>query len=167
MEITIRRIGNDELHLVQEIAAKTWPSTFAEILSESQIDYMLKMMYSTEVLSRQLSNGHQFLIAFEGNTPLGFAGIELNFPIQKTVKIHKLYVLPQTQGKGIGVLLLNEMKKIAIEDQCNQLLLNVNRFNKATNFYSKYGFEIVKEEDIDIGNGYFMNDYVMEMKIKS
>jgi ribosomal protein S18 acetylase RimI-like enzyme len=45
------------------------------------------------------------------------------------------------------------------------LLLNVNRENPALGFYKKKGFEVIKTEDIDIGNGYFMNDYVMRLKV--
>ena len=42
------------------------------------------------------------------------------------------------------------------------LELQVHRQNKARNFYEKLGFVIIKEKDFDIGNGFFMNDYVME-----
>jgi diamine N-acetyltransferase len=45
------------------------------------------------------------------------------------------------------------------------LLLNVNRDNSAKTFYEKLGFAVLKVEDIDIGNGFFMNDYIMEKKI--
>lgn len=42
------------------------------------------------------------------------------------------------------------------------LQLNVNRQNPAQHFYKKLGFLVIKEEDIDIGSGFFMNDFVME-----
>jgi ribosomal protein S18 acetylase RimI-like enzyme len=45
------------------------------------------------------------------------------------------------------------------------LQLNVNRNNPAKIFYEKLGFAVLNEEDIDIGNGYFMNDYVMQKMI--
>ena len=45
------------------------------------------------------------------------------------------------------------------------LELNVNRYNKARQFYETIGFVVVKEEDIDIGSGYFMNDYVMNLSL--
>ena len=35
----------------------------------------------------------------------------------------------------------------------------------AINFYKKNGFQIIREEDVDIGNGYYMNDYVMSKSI--
>jgi ribosomal protein S18 acetylase RimI-like enzyme len=38
----------------------------------------------------------------------------------------------------------------------------VNRDNPAIQFYQKFGFEIIDKEDIDIGNGFLMEDYVMK-----
>jgi predicted lactoylglutathione lyase len=46
-----------------------------------------------------------------------------------------------------------------------QFNLNVNRFNKAIQFYRKIGFEITDTVDIAIGNGYFMEDYIMEINL--
>ena len=71
----------------------------------------------------------------------------------------------RTQGKGFGIQLLNEIEKIAKEVQNNVLFLNVNRFNKAQHFYKKLGFEVAYEEDVEIGNGYLMEDFVMEKNI--
>jgi hypothetical protein len=44
------------------------------------------------------------------------------------------------------------------------VFLNVNKYNKAKFFYEKLGFTITKEEVIDIGNDYVMDDYVMGIK---
>ena len=62
---------------------------------------------------------------------------------------------------------MDEIEKTIIQRGAVSLLLNVNRQNKAKFFYEKLGFTVIKEEDIDIGNGYFMNDYVMEKRLKS
>ena len=73
--------------------------------------------------------------------------------------------MPETQGKGFGIQFINEIEKRAQEANNKLLFLNVNRFNKAQYFYKKLGFEIAYEEDIEIGNGYLMEDFVMEKKI--
>ena len=80
-------------------------------------------------------------------------------------RIHKIYILPESQGKGIGRLLIDEIQKLAQKNNSVLLSLNVNRFNKALSFYQKTGFEIVAEENIAIGNGYLMEDYKMEKKV--
>lgn len=150
---------------IRNLANKIWPPTFKEILSPKQIEYMLEMMYSSSVLEFQMKNGHQFFLIRDGEQALGFMGIQTNHPLNGQIKIHKLYVLPNQQGKGLGKLLLNHAKKLATRVACKSLVLNVNRHNKAVDFYLHYGFEISKEEDIDIGNGFFMNDFVMEFAI--
>ena len=79
-------------------------------------------------------------------------------------KLHKIYVLPATQGTGAGKYLLNEVEKYVQNAGGKKLSLNVNRFNKAKGFYEKMGFAVIREEDIPIGP-YWMNDYVLEKNL--
>ncbi len=82
-------------------------------------------------------------------------------------RLHKLYVLPNQQGKGTGKLLIDFIIDEIKQAGATILELNVNRHNKALHFYNKIGFTIAREQDIDIGNGYFMNDYVMELQLSN
>jgi ribosomal protein S18 acetylase RimI-like enzyme len=82
-----------------------------------------------------------------------------------TFKIQKLYVLPNQQGKNFGRMLLSEIISFCRKKAAKSLILNVNRYNKARFFYEKFGFKIIDEVDISIGNNYFMNDYVMELNL--
>ncbi|WP_140485919.1 GNAT family N-acetyltransferase [Flavobacterium sp. GSA192] len=154
-----------DLNSITEIAHKTWPLTYGEILSPAQLEYMLNAFYSEEALRANMKNGHEFILAKEDNICLGFASFEYHYQNKNTTKIHKIYILPETQGKGIGKLLVENIKKRAIVNGSKSLLLNVNRFNKAIGFYHKMGFKIIQEIDIEIGLGYLMEDYVMELKI--
>jgi diamine N-acetyltransferase len=161
----IERIYQDKIHIVREIAKITWPIAFGEILSQEQLAYMMEMMYSEKVLKKQLLEGHQFYIYIENQKAKGFMGIELNYKNKKLLKIHKLYILTTEQGKGIGEKFIQFAENICFESQIQKLTLNVNRFNKAVRFYEKLGFSNVKSEDIEIGNGYLMEDFVMEKEI--
>nr|WP_255424468.1 GNAT family N-acetyltransferase [Apibacter sp. HY039] len=76
-----------------------------------------------------------------------------------------MYVLPDTQGKGIGKKLIQEVEKRAIKEKNKLLILNVNRFNKAVSFYKNMGFSISGSENIDIGKGFLMEDYIMEKEV--
>jgi GNAT superfamily N-acetyltransferase len=162
----IIQISKSEVSRIKEIAELTWPETFRDILSNEQIRYMLDWMYNLETLSSQIMNGHHFFILRENGKDLGFIGFEFNYPHENNSKIHKIYVLPGYQGRGIGKKLIN---KALIDSKCfgiKTLSLNVNRFNKAVEFYLKEGFTITKEENIDIGNGFLMEDFVMEKVIE-
>jgi diamine N-acetyltransferase len=90
---------------IQAIAYKTWPNTFGDILSPEQISYMLDMMYSSTALKAQVADKqHIFVLAKEGDSYLGYLSYELNYKNSLKTKIHKIYILPETQGKGIGKL---------------------------------------------------------------
>lgn len=164
--ISIRKATFDDIRIIQQIAHTTWYPTFDKILSQEQIQYMLEMMYSRESLTEQIEiKKHNFYLAQENNRALGFISVELHYQKQSTAKIHKIYLLPSAQGKGIGKLLMQKAEGIAREQKMEKLSLNVNRFNKALNFYENLGYQTVKSEDIDIGNGYLMEDFVLEKSI--
>ena len=163
--ITISEALPNEYNIIQEIAYKTWPDCYGNILSKIQLDYMLGKFYSLEALHNNTLNGQHFLLIKETGIPLGFAAYEHNYTGRNVTRIHKIYVLPTTQGKGLGKLLIQKMQSFAEENHSEVLSLNVNRFNPARSFYEKIGFHIVGEEDIEIGNGYLMEDYIMEKQL--
>ena len=107
--VQLRQITKEELSKVQGIAHQTWPSTFAGILSEAQIAYMLNWMYALPMLESQVEKGHTFLIAEAQGTAIGFAGFELFYKEGTKAKLHKLYLLPSSHGKGTGKALLQEV----------------------------------------------------------
>jgi ribosomal protein S18 acetylase RimI-like enzyme len=165
--ISIEKINEDHLPEVQKIALKTWPKTFANILSPKQIDYMLDWMYDIEALRTQMNEKrHEFLLGAENGNNLGFASYEINHGGSQKTKIHKIYILPETQGKGVGKKLLLAVSEIALKNRNTHLFLNVNKYNQnAIDFYSHLGFYEAFKEVIDIGNGFVMDDVVMELKL--
>lgn len=160
------QLGKEDVFLVNHLAHQIWPHTFRDILSKDQIDYMLDWMYNVQTLEEQVQIGHLYYVVKENGVAKGFVGLEPNFPDADMLRIHKLYVLPDAHGKGLGRALLNQAIDVAFDLDLHTLHLNVNRFNKAVEFYKHCGFEIVGEEDIDIGKGYLMEDYIMELKVK-
>lgn len=163
----IRLLVKNELPIVKDLAYRIWPSTYKEILSQEQITYMLNWMYSIETLEKSAESGHYFFAIFDENRALGFVDIEWNSSEVNEMKLQKIYVLPEKQGLGLGKKLLNFTVDFGKKQGVNHLTLQVNRFNKAVNFYKHTGFEIIDEQDFDIGNGYFMNDYVMKKSLIS
>ncbi|GAB3701677.1 GNAT family N-acetyltransferase [Spirosoma flavus] len=163
--IAITEVSEADFPIIQDIAKRTWPSTFEAILSPTQISYMLDMMYSLDSLKSQIQDKHHvFLLAKNQptNEPLGYVSYELNYKEEPLTKVHKIYLLPASQGKGVGRLLLDKVAETALRNGNTRLGLNVNRFNKAVQFYERMGFSVVGQEDIDIGEGFLMEDFIME-----
>lgn len=159
--VQIKQLTKESVIIVHQLARDIWPVVFRDILSKDQIEYMLDWMYEVETLQEQAVTGHLFYLITEDGVPKGFIGMEPNYPEIGSLRIHKLYVQPQDHGKGFGKRLLEKAKEVAYDLDLTSIHLNVNRFNKAVDFYKKFGFNIVKEEDIHIGRGYYMEDFVM------
>lgn len=164
--IVIENNSDSNFTEIRAIAEEVWPKTYGSILGQAQFDYMMEMMYSVASLQMQANEKqHHFILAKENKMAVGFASYEFNCNQTNKTKIHKIYILSTQQGKGIGKVLLDYIVKEAKRLDNKALFLNVNKYNPAQHFYKKLGFEITAEEVIDIGQGYVMDDYVMEKAI--
>ena len=161
--IEFRQIGIDELYKIRKIACETWPNTFGQVMPKEQIIYMLELIYNEESLKKQmLEKRHNFILVERDTEALGFTSYEINYNSGHQLMIHKIYLVPSTQGLGIGTKLLNLLSDIAINNKNDQLRLKVFFQNsKAIGFYEKYGFKNVGTETTDIGNNYIILDNVM------
>ena len=155
----------EHLPIIIDLTKKIWPLAYGEILSRAQLDYMIDKFYNKNALRELMQKGHIFYLAQDVDDKyVGFVSYELNSEPNRT-KIHKIYVLPDTQRRGFGRYFFELVKEKAIENHQKAIFLNVNKFNKAIHFYTKLGFTKVKDEVITIGNGYVMDDYVMEIAV--
>jgi GNAT superfamily N-acetyltransferase len=178
-EIIITRAGLPDRAFIRSVSERTWPSTYGHIISQEQIDFMLDWMYSDASLEKQMHTGCEFYIASIKNEDgqwdaVGFCSVspeeeeEENNSTEKVEgskahKLNKLYVLPESQGTGAGKALLNKCIEVAKAAGSNSLFLQVNKLNTAYTFYLKKGFIKEFEFKFDIGNGFYMDDYVMRL----
>jgi len=165
----IHKATVQDVQQIQRIAKTTWPVAFRDILSQHQLDYMMRMMYNTQELTTQIERGKIiFWIAEIEQLFLGFMAYEPRVPTESEIKIHKLYILPTAQGKGVGKDLLDNLEDYGRSNGFEKLTLNVNKHNSAAiNFYKMRGFEKIKDETIPIGQGYIMDDYVFSKEIQT
>lgn len=159
--------GTEHINDIREMASVAWPRAFENILSATQIDYMMQWMYSPESLRQQMETQHHryFLARCDGKN-VGYMSIEHHCGGLPKTKIHKLYVLPHCQKTGIGKACINFALSEAAKAGDTAVYLNVNKYNQnAIGFYQRTGFSLVKAEVIDIGNGFVMDDFVFEKKV--
>jgi len=163
--LSLRFADVHDINTIGFLAQQIWPSTYRNILSAEQINYMMDLFYSPASLKKQMKDDkHTFILIEDEEGSLGFASYS-KINTGGTYKLHKIYVLPTLQGKGIGKAMIDFIIENIKPLGATGLQLNVNRHNKARSFYERLGFTVIHEEDIDIGNNYFMNDYVMEKKV--
>lgn len=164
---TIRKATFADIPIIQGIADVAFPDTYKDIITPEQCDYMMDMMYSTVSLTRQMTKEqHTYLICSLDNKPVGYVSVQ---PIGEDVfDLQKIYVLPEVQHHHIGKYLFENAVKLIREMHpapC-RMELHVNRYNKALGFYEHMGMTKLREGDYDIGNGFYMNDYIMGLDIK-
>jgi ribosomal protein S18 acetylase RimI-like enzyme len=156
-----------DIPAIQAVASRAWAHTFRDILSDSQIAYMMQLMYSDESLHRQMAEeNHRYFLAKSQDNALGYMSIEHNCEGTGKTKIHKAYILPEEQQKGIGKRLFSLAEAKAREVGDTAIYLNVNKFNaNAIAFYHRTGYSLIREEVIDIGDGFVMDDFVFEKTV--
>lgn len=161
----IKATEND-LQLIRQLARKSWEKAYAEVLSAGQIEYMLRTMYAEEELQSHFKNGHyHYFLIRDGLQPAGFIGFENHYE-PHTTKLHRIYLLPECQGKGMGKVAIEFLKEKTRLSGDKRIILNVNKQNPALKMYESRGFRVYDEGVFDIGNGYVMDDYLMELHIE-
>ncbi|WP_370900520.1 GNAT family N-acetyltransferase [Chryseobacterium gossypii] len=152
-----------DIPLIQDLARKSWENAYAEILSKAQREYMLITMYSRDEISSHMKNPdyHYYLIQDENHQSYeGFLGYENHYEA-RTTKLHRIYLIPESKGKGLGKKALEFLKEKASESGDVRIILNVNKYNSARKFYESQGYRVYDEGIFDIGNNFIMDDYLM------
>lgn len=179
-EIQITPAGLNDSTFIRSVSERTWPSTYGHIITQEQINFMLDWMYSDVSLEKQMNEGCEFYIASikkenEQWDAVGFCSVspeeekdqtdQVNEKVEgaKAHKLNKLYILPSAQGTGAGKALLHQAIEVAKAAGSSSIYLQVNKQNDAYSFYLKQGFIKEAEFKFDIGNGFYMDDYVMRL----
>lgn len=161
MKFEIRTASLQDIPLIVDLAERSWLPTYRDILVKEQLELMFRVIYSPSSLKKQFTE-HTFILLFEENVAKAFASFSGNK--DGIVKIQKLYILPQNQGKGMGKFMVDYIAAEAKKIGANTLELNVNRYNTAKVFYEKIGFTIYQTVDIPFGK-FWLNDYEMRKAI--
>lgn len=160
-----------ELSIIADLAKSIWHDHYIDIIGEEQVEYMLKKMYALEALKKQISEGQKFYFIQDKKNGLNIGFISISQAQESQWFIHKFYVLTSEQNKGLGASIFQEVLSTMLSKDASKYLeirLTVNRQNfKSINFYFKQGFKIEKVADFDIGDGYFMNDFVMIKRVEN
>lgn len=163
--LELRQATLEDALLIHKLAKQVFPETYKHILSPEQNNFMFEWMYSVENIRKQLLDGHCYFICMANEEDCGYMSIQ---QVEDHVYyLHKIYVLPQSQQSGAGRYLFEQALtyiRSIHPDPC-RMELHVNRNNPAIGFYTKMGMSILRSGDFDIGNGYYMNDYIMSFDL--
>ncbi|TXF75120.1 GNAT family N-acetyltransferase [Chryseobacterium sp.] len=160
--IQFKKAAKQDIPLIQNLAEASWLNAYGEILSSEQIKFMLDTMYSEEEISAHLGNPnyHYYIIDY-GVASVGFLGFETHYE-HLTTKLHRIYLIPEAKGKGIGKRAMDFLKENVTMAGDSRVILAVNKANPAKIFYESQGFSVYEEGIFDIGKGFVMDDFLME-----
>ena len=153
----------EEISTLSKLAHEIWNQHFVPIIGQAQVDYMLNKFLSPSALSVQIESGYEYFLVFHQNDLVGFTGIH---DVDGSLFLSKLYVHVNHRGKGIASQIVKELIQICKTRNLDKIWLTCNRYNANTlAIYDHLGFQIVREEAADIGNGFVMDDYILEYQI--
>jgi GNAT superfamily N-acetyltransferase len=162
----ILRAKEEHLPAIFELAGVIWRACYPGIITSAQIDYMLARMYSLDVLRDEIrSQGIRYDQLLVDGKPAGFASYSPTSE-PSVMKLHKLYLLPEMHGRGLGSRLLQHVEREVRAGAGRRLILSVNKRNtKAITAYQRNGFVIAESVITDIGGGFVMDDFVMAKEL--
>ncbi len=157
--------SEEELDKVASLAYKIWNQHFVPIIGQEQVDYMVDKFQSVSAMAEQIKSGYEYFYLFEDGRERAYLAIVPDHESKKMM-ISKIYVELESRGKGYGLQLLEFVKKECRHFGFKTIWLTVNRFNHDTiEWYKRHGLLITEEVKADIGNGFYMDDYIMELSI--
>ena len=156
--------NKDDIREMSKMATEIVREHFDPIIGKEQNDYMLERFQSVGAIRNQLKNGYRYFFVSDGDREIGFVAF---YPKGRNMYLSKFYLYKQERGKGYAhemlSFIMEETKKAGLDG----IELNVNKHNSACRAYDSLGFEIIRSEKNDIGNGFYMDDYVYYKKVRN
>lgn len=151
-----------DIEIVVSLAKEIWEQHYLPIIGQAQVNYMLKKYQSIDAISKSIEDGYIYYIVYFEDKPCGYSAILQD----EGIFLSKFYVISTLRGKGLGKTMLNSIYDFALNSNQSRIWLTCNKYNsKSLNIYKKLGFIIIDEIVTDIGNGYVMDDYILEKYI--
>lgn len=164
MKLTMQPVSDAQIETLAALADEIWHEFFPCILTESQINYMVEKFQSAPAMRDQIANsGYRYYFVMLGEETIGYIGIQ---PEDELLFLSKLYLKKEYRGHGYGRQMIDFVVQQARELGKSGVYLTVNRFNDGSvGVYRATGFDLVRTQVTDIGNGYIMDDYVFQLPV--
>lgn len=163
MEI-IQCTTKEQLAQLAQLANTIWHEYFTSIISEEQIEYMIEKFQSFEAIQKAMKEeGYIYFLGYEEDMLVGYCGVK---PEETRVFLSKLYLHKDQRGKGLASILLKKAIAFAKEQQKTAIYLTCNKYNQhSLDVYYGKGFKTIDSVQSDIGDGFIMDDYILQLEL--
>lgn len=159
-DLSFRAASSADIPLLRDLADRVWRPSYANMLAPAQIDYMLGRMYAADVIAAEMARGMRWVVVDETGRPAGY--LSLSATPHGDAELHKLYLLPEHQGAGLGQAVLRHALAVSAAAGSRRITLRVNKGNaRALRSYARAGFRIADAIVADIGGGFVMDDFIL------
>lgn len=164
MEFIRLEAGDDQrIAEMSAMATEIVREHFDPIIGSAQNDYMIAKFQTVQAISSQLDHGYRYYFVKNEGKIIGFLAF---YPRNDVMYLSKFYLYKSERGRGYSRGMLDFVRRAAKDEHLRAIELNVNRNNSAIYAYEKLGFTVIREEKNDIGQGYFMDDYVYSLPVE-
>jgi GNAT superfamily N-acetyltransferase len=156
-------LSDEQLKTAAALAKEIWHEHFTPIIGREQVLYMLDKFQSYDAMKRQrASEGYTYYLFNWDGEYVGYSGIAVH---GDRLFLSKLYVKKEARGRKISRMAVDKYKDICKEKQLRAIYLTVNKYNFAKDVYTALGFKTIDSVKTDIGGGFYMDDYIMELEV--
>lgn len=157
----------EQLQIISDLAHDIWREYYPALIGSEQVEYMLAQSATLTALQQARANGTRFVLARQDDQPIGYAAVYTDPRAASLAWLDKLYVKQSARGQGIARQMVRWIADQGHLLQATSLCLRVNRHNiGAIRAYQHLGFNAVSQDVKDIGDGYVMDDYIMQASIQ-
>ena len=161
--MNIINVDRNLIEKTSNFAKSVFIDYYTDLIGLKQTNYMADLFLSCQAIEKLINDGAIFKLVLDNNEILGFCEY---IKEKDRVFLSKLYVRKDSRHKGIGKLMFDDCIKYAKDNNIKAIYLTVNKGNKPSiDIYNHLGFKCIDAVVNDIGNGYVMDDYIMEYTI--
>ncbi|SEC43163.1 Acetyltransferase (GNAT) family protein [Tenacibaculum sp. MAR_2009_124] len=145
--IQLEEISNDNFNALYSLMKEVYPAAYSHFWKDGG-NWYVNSQYSKENILKELSekNADYYYVLFNGEKVGNFRILwnkELEgFSEKRIVKLHRIYLHKNVQGKGVGKLVLNWLEEQAMKKQYEYIWLDaMDEQSQAFNFYKRMGYQ--------------------------
>lgn len=164
-DFQVKQALNDEqLQQIANLADTIWHEHFTPIIGTEQVEYMLDKFQSFPALKHQLTDGYEYYQLYDNEIFCGYCGVHPDE--DGRLFLSKLYLKKEARGRHLATQAFAFLKFLCQKRNLHSIWLTCNKHNdNSLAVYRHLGFQTIDTQEADIGNGFIMDDYIMEYRI--
>ena len=157
----------ESIQITANLAREIWHEHFPIIIGVKQVNYMLQTLQSESAIALQIQEGMYYYLIQTLDHPIGYLAVKPESETQ-SLFLSKLYLLQKCRGQGLGHQAIAFVEALALEMGLASITLTCNKNNHAAlQVYHHLGFTTIDSMVKDIGQGFVMDDYILEKSVKN